>query len=121
MRRSAWIFLAGILLPSLALAWLALRSARDQQVVLEHQQAVISQGVTDMLAKKTQDQLDDARSSFVQITQQLLKKKSSPQALTRGFNRQLKENWNLAELGFVVDLRGMIYSPTLNEGAVAKT
>ncbi|HEV3036795.1 MAG TPA: ATP-binding protein [Candidatus Angelobacter sp.] len=121
MRRSAWIFLAGILLPSLALAWLALRSARDQQVVLEHQQAVISQGVTDILAKKTQDQLDDARSSFVQVTQQLLKKDSSQTGLTRGFNRQLKENWKLAELGFVVDLRGMIYSPTLNEGAIAKT
>src|SRR5437764_2001434 len=121
MRRSAWIFLAGILLPSLALAWLALRSARDQQVVLEHQQAVISQSVTDALAKKAQNQIDDVRSGFVQTTQQLLKKNSSPQALARGFNRQLKNSWNLAEIGFVVDLQGVIYSPGLKEGVVAKT
>jgi signal transduction histidine kinase len=121
MRRSAWIFLAAILLPSLVLAWLALRSARDQQVVLEHQQVIINQGVTDALAKKTQNQLDEARSAFVQTTQQLLKKSSSPQALALGFNRQLKGVWNLAELGFVVDTHGMIYSPRVNEGVVAKT
>jgi hypothetical protein len=54
MRRSAWIFLAAILLPSLALAWLAVHSARDQQVILEHQQAIISQDLTDALAKKVQ-------------------------------------------------------------------
>ena len=34
MRRSALILLAAILLPSLVLAWLAMRSARDQQVIL---------------------------------------------------------------------------------------
>jgi hypothetical protein len=50
------------------LAWLAVRSARDQQVILEHQQAIISQDVTDALAKKVRDQLDDTRSAFVQRT-----------------------------------------------------
>src|SRR5260370_39529538 len=121
MRRSAWIFLAAILLPSLALAWLAVRSARDQQVLLEHQQAIISQDITDALAKKVQGQLDDSRSAFVQTTQQLLQKSSSPSTLAKNFNHELQSNWNLAEIGFAVDLNGTIYSPTPNQGSVAKT
>src|SRR5260370_39175449 len=121
MRRSAWIFLAAILLPSLALAWLAVRSARDQQVLLEHQQAIISQDITDALAKKVQGQLDDSRSAFVQTTQQLLQKSSSPSTLAKNFNHELQSNWNLAEIGFAVDLSGTIYSPTPSQGSVAKT
>jgi len=121
MRRSAWIFLAAILLPSLALAWLAVRSARDQQVILEHQQAIISQDVTDALAKKVRDQLDDTRSAFVQRTQKLLEKSSSPPALARNFNRELHNSWNLAEVGFAVGLNGTIYSPASRQGTVAKT
>ena len=76
MRRSAWIFLAAILLPSLVLAALAVRSARDQQVVLEHQQAVISQDITDALAKKIQEQLDNSKTEFIQATQRLLAQSS---------------------------------------------
>ena len=121
MRRSARIFLAAILLPSLALAWLAVRSARDQQVILEHQQAIISQDVTDALAKKVRDQLDDTRSAFVQRTQKLLEKSSSPPALARNFNRELHNSWNLAEVGFAVGLNGTIYSPASRQGTVAKT
>jgi signal transduction histidine kinase len=121
MRRSAWIFLAAILLPSLALAWLAVRSARDQQVILEHQQAIISQDVTDALAKKVRDQLDDTRSAFAQRTQKLLEKSSSPPALARNFNRELHNSWNLAEVGFAVGLNGTIYSPASHQGTVAKT
>jgi|SRR5579859_224499 len=121
MRRSAWIFLAAILLPSLALAWLAVRSARDQQVILEHQQAIISQNITDALAKKVQSQLDDSRSAFVQTTQQLLQKSSSPGALAKNFNRELRGTWKLAEVGFAVDLNGTIYSPSPSQGMMAKT
>lgn len=121
MRRSAWIFLAAILLPSLVLAFLAVRSARDQQVILQHQQAIISQDITDALAKKVQDQVDAARAAFVQQTDQLLDKTSSPQSLAINFNQQLLRSWNLAEVGFSVDLRGMIYSPRLTEGPLAKT
>jgi signal transduction histidine kinase len=121
MRRSAWIFLAAILLPSLALAWLAVRSARDQQVILEHQQAIISQDITDALAKKVQSQLDDSRSAFVQTTQQLLQKSSSPDALAKNFNCELRNTWKLAEVGFAVDLNGTIYSPAPSQGMMAKT
>src|SRR5579864_8187870 len=121
MRRSAWIFLAAILLPSLVLAWMAVRSARDQQVILEHQQAIICQDITDALAKEIQDQVDSSRLAFVQATDQLLRQSSSPQTLATKFNQQLHRGWNLAEVGFAVDLRGTIYSPSPREDTVART
>lgn len=122
MRRSAWIFLAVILLPSLVLAWMAVRSARDQQVILEHQQAIICQDITDTLAKQIQDQVDSARLSFMQTTDQILQreKNSSPQTLATSFNQQLRRSWSLAEVGFVVDSRGVVYSPSPGEGVVAR-
>ncbi|HLJ26364.1 MAG TPA: ATP-binding protein [Candidatus Angelobacter sp.] len=120
MRRSAWIFLAAILLPSLVLAWMAVRSARDQQVILEHQQAIICQNITDALAKQVQDQVDSSRQAFVQTTDQLLQASPSSQVLAATFNQQLHRRWNLAEVGFSVDLRGIIYSPNPYEGVVAR-
>src|SRR5271155_1346562 len=121
MRRSAWIFLAAIFLPSLGLAWLAVHSVRDQQVVLEHQQAIISQNITDALAKNLQGQMDQVRGDFVQTTRQLLGGSSSPQILAKDFNRKLREAWPMAEIGFAVDLDGEIYSPKAYDGPDAKT
>src|SRR5215469_4189745 len=122
MRRSAWIFLAAILLPSLVLAWMAVRSARDQQVILEHQQAIICQDITDALAKQVQDQVDSARLSFMQTTDQILRqeKNSYPLTWVTTFNRRLRSAWSLAEVGFVVDSRGVIYSPSPGEGLLAR-
>jgi signal transduction histidine kinase len=119
MRRSAWIFLAAIVLPSLVLAWLAVRSARDQQVILEHQRAIISQDITDALAKRIREQLDSSQSEFIATTQQLLKQSASPQALAGSFHQRLRRAWNLADVGFAVNLNGVIYSPTAREGPQA--
>jgi signal transduction histidine kinase len=121
MRRSAWIFLAAILLPSLVLAALAVRSARDQQVVLEHQQAVISQDITDALAKRIQDQLDNSRADFIQATQHLLAQSPSPEELAGAFNQKLRRTWPLAEVGFAVDLNGAIRSPQPTQSTTAAT
>src|SRR5207237_2650838 len=120
MRRATWIFLAAILLPSLVLAWLAVRSARDQQVILEHQQAIISQDITDALAKRIQERLEDSRSAFADAVQRLLRKSGSPRGLASNFHRELPKAWDLAEVGFAVDLNGIIYSPEPNQGALAK-
>src|SRR5262252_3886726 len=121
MRRSAWIFLAAILLPSLVLAALAVRSARDQQVVLEHQQAVISQDITDALAKKIQDQLENSRADFIQATQHLLAQSPSSEDLAGAFNQKLRRSWPLAEVGFAVDLNGAIRSPQATQSTAAAT
>src|SRR5258708_32521050 len=121
MQRSAWIFLAAIFLPSLGLAWLAVHSVQDQQVVLEHQQAIISQNITDALAKSIQAQMDQVRGDFVKTTQQLISESESPQILAKDFNRRLRLAWPMAEVGFAVDLDGEIYSPKPYDGPNAKT
>ncbi len=121
MQRSAWIFLAAIVLPSLGLAWLAVHSVRDQQVVLEHQQAIICQNITDALAKNIQLQMDQVRGDFVKTAEGLLDGAQSPQAIALNFNRQLKTSWPLAEIGFAVDLDGTIYAPRAGEGAAERT
>jgi signal transduction histidine kinase len=120
MLRSAGIFLAAILLPSLVLAWLAVRSAHDQEIVLQHQQAIICQDITDSLAKSERNQVDIVRSEFVQITQDLLSKSASPQATATAFDHVLRAQWPPAEIGFAVDLRGSIYSPDRDDGPAAR-
>src|SRR5258708_27857957 len=105
----------------MVLAWLAVRSARDQQVILDHQQAIISQDITDALAKKIQDQLDSSKADFIQTTQRLLTQSPSPQELAGNFNPRLKRAWSLAEVGFAVDLNGVIHSPRATQGPVATT
>ena len=121
MQRSAWIFLAAILLPSLGLAWMAVHSVRDQQVVLEHQEAIISQNITDALARNIQGQMDQVQSDFVKTTQQLLNESPSPEALAQDFNRKLRDAWPVAEIGFAVNLNGEIYSPKAYDGPGART
>ena len=121
MRRSAWIFFASILLPSLGLAWLAIRSVRDQQVILEHQQVIISQNITDALAKSVQDRMDAIRGDFVKTTAGLLGESASPEVLAGDFNQRLRAAWPLAEIGFAVNLDGRIYSPQPAEDSHART
>lgn len=120
MRRYAWIFLAAIVLPSLALGWLAVHSVRDQQVILEHQQAIISQSITDDLVQAIQQQIEAARHEFVSTTQQWLDEGVSPQVLAGEFNGRIGERWPLAEIGFAVDQAGTIYSPRSSQGIRAK-
>jgi signal transduction histidine kinase len=121
MRRSVWIFFASILLPSFGLAWLAIRSVQDQQVVLEHQQVIISQNITDALAKNIQARMDQTRGDFVNATQQLLSANTSPVDLARDFNAKIREAWPMGEIGFAVNLDGEIYSPEPYDGPEAKT
>ncbi|MEJ0001512.1 MAG: HAMP domain-containing sensor histidine kinase [Verrucomicrobiota bacterium] len=121
MRCSVWIFLASIFLPSLGLAWLAVRSAQDQQVVLEHQQVIISQNLTDALAQDIQSRMDQVRDDFVATVQQLRATAASPQDLAEDFNRRLRDAWPLAGIGFAVNLdEGEIYSPKSYEGPEAR-
>ena len=57
MKKVALVFLLAVFVPSLVLAWLAIRSLRDQQLVLERQQSLLYQGVTDSFTKDINDYL----------------------------------------------------------------
>lgn len=120
MRRSVWIFLAAIVMPSIVLAWLAVHSVRDQQVILEHQQAIISQSITDSVAQSIPQQVETVRHEFEQTTQRWLDEGMQPLFLAEDFNRRIEKDWPLGEIGFAVDQNGIIYSPRSSEGKPAR-
>ena len=55
MKKSIWIFLLAVLLPSAVLGWLALRSAEEQQIVFERRTAELYQKETEALAANVRD------------------------------------------------------------------
>ena len=64
MKKSVWIFLLAVLLPSVVLGWLALRSAEEQQIVFERRTAELYQKETESLAVTVRDTVDAERRVF---------------------------------------------------------
>lgn len=113
MKKVALIFLVAVLLPSLVLAWLAVRSLRDQQFLLERQQSLLCQSVTDALAETVVTSLARQQADFAAQVEALLDK-SDPATLSGQFDGRLRQQWPMAEVGFCVTLSGKILSPSPN-------
>ena len=69
MKKVALLFMLAVFAPSLVLAWLALRSLRDQQVVVERQQTMLYQGVVDGIARETASLMLEKQREFQQHVQ----------------------------------------------------
>ncbi len=110
MKKLALVFVIAVLVPSLILAWLAFRSLRDQQFVLERQQSLIYQGIADSLARQAQDLLASEQQQFAAHVEALLGRRPLSQ-VTSVFDAEVRTNWPLAQIGFVVTLRGEILAP----------
>jgi signal transduction histidine kinase len=111
MKKPALVFLLAVFVPSLVLAWLAVRSLRDQQFVLERQQSLLCQGVADALAKDASAYLDERLREFGQQVEVLLAD-APPGSLPRGFDEQLCKAWPLSDVGFAVKLGGELLAPS---------
>src|SRR5436853_5518425 len=112
MKKVALVFVLAVFVPSLVLAWLAIRSVRDQQTVVERQQSLLYQGVADALAKGVRDFLAERQRDFAQQVETLLADRSARDVANR-FDEQLRRAWPLAEVGFAVLLDGNVLSPSL--------
>ena len=112
MRKTALVFVLAVFVPSLVLAWLAVRSLRDQQFVLERQQSLLYQGVADSLAKEAETFLAERQREFGLQVEALLAE-GKPQEIAAAFDDKLRKGWTLAEVGFVVSLDGKVISPSL--------
>jgi signal transduction histidine kinase len=110
MKKVALVFLLAVFVPSLLLAWLAIRSVRDQQIVVERQQALLYQGVADTLAKDVQGFLAESQRDFAQQVEALLASSSTTELASR-FDEQIRPAWPMAEVGFAVSLDGNVISP----------
>ncbi len=110
MKKLALVFFIAVLAPSLVLAWLAVRSIRDQQFVIERQRSLLYQGVADSLAKEAENLLSAQQRDFRAQVETLLAKQN-PGDAAQNFDTQLRANWPLAQIGFVVSMSGQLLCP----------
>lgn len=111
MRKVALVFVLAVLAPSLVLAWLALRTLRDQQFLLERQQSLLYQGVTDSLATTINDYIAEQQREFNAQVEAFTSGKDA-QAVALQFDQQLRTNWPLVEVGFCVTMSGNLLCPS---------
>lgn len=114
MKRSIWIFLLAIVLPSIGLGWLALRSANEQQIILERRTAELYQKETDAVASEARGLIEEERRAFAERVRQLLASESAPQ-LARDFAAKLSRAWPRPAIGFALSADGNLISPSAEE------
>jgi signal transduction histidine kinase len=111
MKKVALVFVLAVIVPSLGLAWLAVRSVRDQQLVLERQRSLLYQGVADSFAKEAAGLLYERERDFATQVQAMLATRTARE-LAAGFDEQLRTNWPDALVGFAVSVAGTCLSPS---------
>jgi signal transduction histidine kinase len=112
MKKNVWIFLLAVLLPSVVLGWLALRSAEEQQIVFERRTAELYQKETDSLAVTVRDTVDAERRAFGETVHRLLAK-GDAEALARDFTNTLADAWEVKAVGFAINRDGKLASPSV--------
>ncbi len=120
MKKVALVFVVAVLLPSLVLAWLAVRSLRDQQFLLERQESLLCQRVTDALAGKISDYLAQQQQTFGAQVENILAGRDAREVAAQ-FDTELRRRWPLAEVGFCVTVSGQILSPSPNGRTESRT
>ena len=116
MKKSIWIFLLAVLLPSVVLGWLALRSAEEQQIILEKRTAELYQTETENAASAARALIDDERRAFNDAVRRLLAG-GSAQKLANNFTAELAKEWPRKSIGFAIDREGRLCSPTPQRAA----
>src|SRR3954454_18323454 len=114
MKRSTWIFYLAVHLPSIGLGWLALRSANEQQIILERRTAELYQRETDAVAVAARGLIEEERRAFVERVRQLLAT-SSPAEVAHDFAAKLSRVSQRPAIGFALSAEGNLISPSAEE------
>jgi signal transduction histidine kinase len=114
VKRSIWIFLFAIVLPSIGLSWLALRSANEQQIILERRTAELYQKETDAVAISARILIEEERRAFAAQVRRLMASESAPE-LARDFAAKLSRVWPRPAIGFALNVEGNLISPSAEE------
>lgn len=117
MKRIALVFLVAILLPALLLAGLAVRSLRDQELVVNSQRVQLHQTSCDAMVTSVNLFMDDVRGFYGEVLDDLVAR-SSENVLT-DYDQLLREEWSQATGGAVVSDAGEIRSPLMGDSAWA--
>lgn len=119
MRKVGGIFIVAVFVPCLVLAWLAIRSLRDQQFLVERQRSLLHQGVTDSAAQQVAGLLAARQREFSQIVEEFLAARPAPQAAA-AFDDHLRTIWPASKVGFVVTTDGELVCPQRNSRPEAR-
>lgn len=119
MKRIAFVFLISILIPALLLAALAIRSVRDQEVVLNSQKALVHQATCDAIAANINLFLDDVRVFYSDLVDELAEENGA--ALVNNFSGIITDQWSQASVGVTVSDRGELLSPQAEPGTKEAT
>lgn len=109
-KRAAWIFVVAVFLPSLVLGWLAVRTARDQGIIIERQAAELLQRDADGMAAAAREVVVARQASFLEAVNRLVAEKGIT-AVSSRFDQLLPEAWPEGRVGFAVSLKGDVISP----------
>ena len=119
MKKVALVFVLAVFVPSLVLAWLAVRSLRDQQFVLERQRALLYQNVADSLAKDVTGFLSDRQREFAAQVE-VYRTTANTTNANASFDQFIRQQWPLAEVGFGVSLRKGLTCPAPDTDLTAR-
>src|SRR5688572_3420165 len=108
------MFLFAIVLPSVGLSWLALRSANEQQIILERRTAELYQKETDAVAISARILIEEERRAFAEQVRRLIASESPPE-LARDFAAKLSRVWPRPAIGFALNVEGNLISPSAEE------
>lgn len=110
MKKSIWIFLLAVLVPSVVLGWLALRSAGEQQIILERRTAELYQKETENIAATVRSLIDEERRAFNETVRRLLAGGDNKR-LAEEFPVELEKAWPRKAIGFAIAPDGRLASP----------
>ena len=113
MKKLAIVFIVAVLVPSVVLAWLAMRSLRDQEIVVQSQLALLHQGRTDSLAADLRLAMDDIRSYFGTLVDELVEENDT-EFLCTEIDPIVRSRWGQALTAAVVTEQGEWLAPALN-------
>jgi signal transduction histidine kinase len=111
MKKSLALLLLAVLVPSVVLAWLALRSAEEQRIVLERRTAELYQKETESVAAAARALVGDQRHAFAAAVAQMLAAKK-PDELAGDFTAALAKSWPQKAVGFAINDAGSLLCPT---------
>jgi len=117
LRKISIILIVAVLMPSAVLAFLAVRSLKDQQIVLERQQGLLYQEVVDGVALRIDSYMQNLQNKFALEVDEMLAGKGGG-IPPEHFNSALRLRWPLAKVGFVVDNQGVLLSPRPGRNSV---
>ncbi|MDF1751601.1 MAG: HAMP domain-containing sensor histidine kinase [Verrucomicrobiales bacterium] len=107
----ATVFVIAVLVPTLVLAWLAMRSLRDQEIVANSQRAILHQSSTEALAADLNTFMDDVRIFYRQLVDDLVTENGAAK-LSVNFDEIVPDRWAQSSVACVVTDDGEILSPS---------